>query len=76
MNVHRLLTVAALCWGLPAGWAAADALVITRAMRASTIAEIFIEADAIRIELEIGEVDIESFRNLMPDEIYEELGNE
>lgn len=31
-----------------------DALVITQAMKAATVAEIFIEEDAIRVELQIG----------------------
>jgi hypothetical protein len=53
-----------------------DAIVRTQAMLASTIAEYFIEDDRVRLELEIGLVDIEGFRNLLPDEIYEKLGHE
>jgi hypothetical protein len=53
-----------------------DALVITMAMRASTIAQVFIEEDSILIELEVGANDLQGFANLYPDEIYERLGNE
>jgi hypothetical protein len=53
-----------------------DALVITRAMLASTIAEIFVEQDSVVVELEIGAQDVEAFRNLLPDELYERMGYE
>lgn len=56
--------------------AAADAIVVTRAMRASTIAEIFVEAKSIRVELEIGVSDLDRFPNLLPDELYLKLGHE
>jgi hypothetical protein len=52
-----------------------DALVITRAMLASTIAEIWIEPDSVVVELEIGSQDIHAFGNLLPDEIFERLGH-
>ena len=51
-----------------------DAIVITRAMLASTIAEIFIEKDSVFVRLEIGASDIPAFRNAMPDEVYRALG--
>lgn len=54
----------------------ADAVVITRAMTATTVAEIFIDAEAIRVELEIGVSDLEGFRNILPDDLYERLGHE
>ncbi len=50
-----------------------DALVITQAMKASTIAEIFIETEVIRVELEIGVPDLGAFQNLLPDEIRERM---
>jgi hypothetical protein len=56
--------------------AAADALIVTKAMNASTIAEIFVEPSTVRIELEIGVRNLEAFRNLMPDPIYEKLGHQ
>jgi hypothetical protein len=55
--------------------ALADAIVVSQAMFASTIAEYFVEEDHIRVELEIGVNDIEAFRNLMPDRIYQEMGH-
>jgi putative ABC transport system permease protein len=53
----------------------ADALVRTQAMLASTIAEYDVQDEVMTLELEIGLGDIPAFANLMPDEIYEELGN-
>ncbi|MHC5109399.1 MAG: hypothetical protein ACYTHJ_05930 [Planctomycetota bacterium] len=54
----------------------ADAIVVTKAMTASTIAEVFIEQDAIRVDVEIGANDIGGFRNILPDELYERLGHD
>jgi len=54
----------------------ADAIVITQAMTASTIAEVFIERDGIRVELEIGGRDLPGFRHLMPDGVWERMGFE
>ena len=53
--------------------AKADAIVVTKAMTATTIAEIFVEQESIRVELEIGEKDIPAFQNLLPDEAYQRL---
>lgn len=52
----------------------ADAIVVSRAMLAGTIAEIFIEDDTVRIELEIGLSGLPAFRNILPDEMYRRLG--
>ncbi len=52
----------------------ADAIVVSRAMFASTIAEYFVEEDRVRVELEIGAGDLPIFRNLMPDALYQDLG--
>jgi hypothetical protein len=52
---------------------AADAIVRSMAMFATTIAEYYVEEDHVRLELEIGEGDIASFRNLLPAEIYRQL---
>lgn len=49
-------------------------MIRSTAMFADTIAEFFVEQDHVRLELEIGEADIGSFRNLLPDEIYQQLG--
>jgi hypothetical protein len=55
----------------PAG---ADAIVLSRAMTASTIAELHVEESGLRAELEIGVPDLPAFRNLLPDEIHDGLG--
>jgi hypothetical protein len=49
------------------GWS--DAFVVTRAMTATTIAEVRVEKDEVRIELEIGIEDLAGFVNLLPDEL-------
>jgi hypothetical protein len=54
--------------------APADAIVRSMAMFANTIAEYYVEDGQVRLELEIGEGDIASFRNLLPDQIYRQLG--
>jgi hypothetical protein len=53
-----------------------DAIIITKAMTASTIAEVFIEEGRILVEVEIGGRDLEGFRNLMPDAVYQRMGND
>jgi hypothetical protein len=64
------LLCALLC---PAARLHADAIVRTQAMRASTIAEYFVEPGRVRVELEIGLNHLEAFRNLLPDEVYAQL---
>ncbi len=59
---------------LLASSAIADAIVRSQAMSASTIAEIYIEDEFIRLELEIGLNDLEAFRTLLPDEIHRQMG--
>jgi len=54
--------------------ARADAIVRSQAMLANTIAEFFISDGRVVVELEIGLEDIAGFRNLLPDELYQELG--
>ena len=56
--------------------AIADAIVVSQAMFASTIAEYFVEDDRITVELEIGMNDLGPFRNLLPDSVYQKLGYE
>jgi len=53
---------------------AADAIIRTQAMFAETIAEISLTDAVLTVELEIGMQDIPAFRNLLPDEIYRDLG--
>ena len=52
----------------------ADAIMRSQAMFAETIAEIYVDNDELVLELEIGMDDIPTFRNLLPNEIYKELG--
>ena len=51
-----------------------DALVQSQAMKASNIAQYYIEDQQVRVELEIGLESLPAFRNLMPDGIYREMG--
>jgi len=55
--------------------ARADAVIRTQAMLASTIAEYYVRDGQVTVELEIGLSDLEGFRNLLPDELYEKLGH-
>ncbi|MCH7869550.1 MAG: hypothetical protein IH881_17790 [Myxococcales bacterium] len=57
------------------GLARADAIVWNQAMSASTIAEFFVEEERVVVELEIGIPDFEAFQLLLPNEVYERLGN-
>ncbi|MEE9148340.1 MAG: hypothetical protein V3U27_13175 [Candidatus Tectomicrobia bacterium] len=52
----------------------ADAIVRSQAMKASTIAEFFIEEDHVRVELEVGLNDLPAFQNILPDTLYEKMG--
>ncbi|MEE9578309.1 MAG: hypothetical protein V3W24_01945 [Gemmatimonadota bacterium] len=61
---------------VPPGGLRSDPLVIVRAMTATSIAEMYVESDSVVVELEIGLADLDAFRNLMPDQIYERLGHE
>ena len=40
-----------------------DAIVVSRAMQASTIAEYFVEKDRLRVRIEVGGADLDAFRN-------------
>jgi hypothetical protein len=53
----------------------ADAIVVSQAMFADTIAEYFVEEDHVRVELEIGASDLDVFRNLLPDGIHQQMGH-
>ena len=68
------LTVVALV--LCPAFVSADAIVVTKAMTASTIAEIFVDEAEIRMELEIGVQDLPGFHNLLPDEILDRMNVE
>lgn len=45
--------------------ALADAVVVTRAMKASTIAEVFVDEGSITVELELGETELDAFAALV-----------
>ena len=51
----------------------ADALVVTQAMRASTIVEIYIDEKQIRAEFEIGAADLAAFEDVLPEKIYAKI---
>jgi len=70
-----LLTAAVICC-LPASTASADAIVVTKAMTASTVVEISIEESEIVVEMEIGVADLLAFHNLLPDEMRAQMGFE
>jgi hypothetical protein len=72
--LHRLFVLLAILSA--ASPAFADALMRTQAMTATTIAEIFVEDERVRVELEIGQGDMPAFRNLLPDELLELIGAE
>tara|TARA_R110000850_G_scaffold14189_12_gene45495 strand:+ start:1965 stop:3665 length:1701 start_codon:yes stop_codon:yes gene_type:complete len=65
-----------MLFGFPVEEVRADAIVTNRSMKAPTIAEIFVETEAVRVELEIGFEDLEPFQNVLPAEILERLGKE
>ena len=73
---HNAAWVATTCLACVVSPVQGDALVVTRAMTASTVAEIFIDEDAVRVELEIGVTDLEAFVNLVPDELLERMGRD
>ena len=74
-HTYRSLAVVILGFIALPQFLPADAIVVTRAMTASTIAEIFVQGDAVRVELEIGPADLPAFRNILPDALYQKLGH-
>ena len=52
----------------------ADALIVNKAMQASSIAEFYIDKQGVRVELEIGINSLEGFKSLLPDQIYQNMG--
>ncbi|MGI9327738.1 MAG: hypothetical protein ACR2PZ_21150 [Pseudomonadales bacterium] len=51
----------------------ADAIVVNQAMRAETIAQYYVEQEGVRLDLEMGLAELQSFRNLLPDEVYQQI---
>jgi len=64
MPVSARITLLALAMGFTAASASADAVMVTRAMSASTIMEVFIDDQAIVVELEVGANDEAALREL------------
>jgi len=63
-----------LIYCFSASTASADAIVVTKAMTASTVVEISIEESEIVVEMEIGVPDLLAFHNLLPDEMRAQMG--
>jgi len=55
------------------GPATGDAVITVRAMRATTIMEVFVERSTVRVEIEMGLRDAPAFVNLLPAEIYDRM---
>lgn len=75
MLAHRLRVAVIALFIIVPVQAAADALVRSEAMLAATIAEFFVLPQEVIVELEIGAADLPAFGNLMPDGVFERLGN-
>ena len=69
----QLLVIGVLILGARTAWA--DALVVNRAMQESNIMEGYIEEGRLKVDLEVGFDDLPAFADLLPDELYEKLGN-
>jgi hypothetical protein len=69
--MRRLLFVTLI---LVSGSAWPDAIIRSQAMSASTIAEIYIEEESVRLELAIGLDNLAAFKSLLPDELYQQMG--
>ncbi len=52
----------------------ADAVMVNKAMQASSIAEFYIDAQGVRVELEIGVNSAEDFKALFPETVYRQMG--
>ncbi len=74
-RMGRVALLVCCAWASSLGPVRGDAIIRTQAMLASTIAEFYIEDGRVLLELEIGSEDLQAFRNLFPDEIYERLGH-
>jgi hypothetical protein len=68
--MRRLLFIA-LLFATGAAWS--DAIIRSQAMFATTIAEIYIEDEFVRLELAIGLENLTAFKNLLPDELYQQM---
>ncbi|HIF01613.1 MAG TPA: hypothetical protein EYG03_16820 [Planctomycetes bacterium] len=71
-SMLRSLLIAWLCFGC-VRIVCADAIVVTRAMSASTIAEVSVNDGSVGVDLEIGIRDLAAFADILPDDVYEKL---
>lgn len=67
------VTAAVLATIVTAATCHADALVVTKAMSATTIAEIHVESSSVRLQLEIGAADLDVFTGVLPDELFQRV---
>jgi hypothetical protein len=77
VRLRRFIAVAALAvlgLLLPANQVRADAIVVTKAMTATTVIEVFIEEDEVRVELEASVPDLRAFNSIFPDEFRVRMG--
>jgi len=72
----RIAPVLAVVLFSPATPSHADAIVVTKAMTATTVVEIFIEEDEIRVELEASVPDLVAFDSIFPDRFRVRMGQE
>ncbi|MEH6466131.1 MAG: hypothetical protein V7722_00755 [Porticoccus sp.] len=73
MKISFLLLLSLLAPFL-AHQANADAVMVNKAMQATTIAEYFIDETGVNVELEISEESLPTFKALIPDTVYQKLG--
>jgi hypothetical protein len=74
IRFSKLLFIVAFC--ICPVLAVADALMRNDSADASSIAQYYVDERGVSLELEIGLNSIDTFRNLMPDAIYQRLGHE
>ena len=55
------------------GRALGDAIIVSRAMKATTILEAYLGESTLRVEIEMGLGDAAAFVNLLPNDIYDQL---
>ena len=64
--MRRLLPVLVAVLLVAVRQASGDAIVLSQAMKASTIMEAYLEEDSLRVELEVGAAEVGAFADLLP----------
>ena len=72
--MRRLRWVATAVLLCGTGRIAADALVVSKAMDASTILEAYLDEESLKIEEEVALGSAPAFADLLPDELHGKLG--